>query len=219
MPYLLDATQTINGGIAMADSPGGLRKIKCANCAAVVWRRAPMPSFQNWIDSLEEERLPRTRFVAPSNMVCDALLNVACSFGLPDRPERDMLFGDAAALAAIFADVMNVPYLRLRMEVVKTNACRNFHIDAVTARLICTYRGKGTQFGVSRNGDNPDDVSTVPTGSPIILRGTAWPESPVTGLVHRSPPIEGTDVARLVLVLDPIADIEGVDETPRHSIN
>lgn len=219
MPYRPDATQTISGGVAMVDSPGGLRNIRCSDCAAVVWRRAPMQTFQDWINSLEEGQLPQTHIIVPSTMVCDALLSVACSFGLPDRPERNMLIEDAAALAAIFADVMNVSYLRLSMEVVKTNTCRKFHISAVTARLICTYRGKGTQVGVSRNGDNPDNVTTVPTGSPIILRGTAWPESPMTGLVHRSPSIEEKDEARLVLVLDPIANIEGGEEISHNSIH
>lgn len=45
---------------------------------------------------------------------------------------------------------------------------------------------------------------TVPTGSPIILRGTRWPETPVSRLLHRSPPIVGTGETRLVLVLDPV---------------
>ncbi|MEM9762584.1 MAG: DUF1826 domain-containing protein, partial [Pseudomonadota bacterium] len=41
---------------------------------------------------------------------------------------------------------------------------------------------------------------------PIILRGTQWPETPRSGLLHRSPPIEGTGEARLILVIDPIFD-------------
>ena len=42
----------------------------------------------------------------------------------------------------------------------------------------------------------------------MILRGTNWPSAAKPGLLHRSPPIEGTGETRLVLVLDPIADIE-----------
>ncbi|MCZ4269037.1 DUF1826 domain-containing protein, partial [Rhodobacteraceae bacterium G21628-S1] len=43
-------------------------------------------------------------------------------------------------------------------------------------------------------------------GAPIILRGTRWPETPVSGVLHRSPPIAGTGETRLLLVLDPIDD-------------
>lgn len=100
------------------------------------------------------------------------------------------------------------PYVRLRLSRVTANACSKFHIDAITARLVCTYRGTGTQYGISHDGGGPKRMFTVPTGSPILLRGTLWPESPRSGLLHRSPPIEGSGETRLVLVLDPIFDPE-----------
>ena len=147
-------------------------------------------------------------------MVSEALVNITRACGTPDCPERDLFIDDVSALAAIFADVMRVGYLRLRLDVVVSNACRKFHIDAVTARLICTYRGTGTQCGISADGGVPRRVLTVPTGSPIILRGTHWPETPISGLLHRSPPIEGTGETRLMLVLDPVND--PADEPDQH---
>ena len=126
--------------------------------------------------------------------------------GLPSKPEHDWLQADINLLADTFADLMSAAFLRLRLDIVTTNACRRFHIDAVTARLVCTYRGTGTQYGVSPHGNAPERVFTVPTGAPILLRGTVWPEQPPSGLLHRSPPIEGTGETRLVLVLDPVSD-------------
>jgi hypothetical protein len=76
----------------------------------------------------------------------------------------------------------------------------------VTARLVCTFRGAGTQYGISADGAEPGRIFTVPTGAPIVLRGARWPERPRSGLLHRSHPIEGTDQTRLVLVLDPVDD-------------
>ncbi|MEM9845122.1 MAG: DUF1826 domain-containing protein, partial [Pseudomonadota bacterium] len=128
--------------------------------------------------------------------------------GLPECDARVMLVDDVAALASIFASVMQSPYLRLRLDVISTNACRKFHVDTLTARLICTYRGSGTQYGIAAQGGEPRDIWNVPTGSPMILRGTLWPAPSKPGLLHRSPPIEGTGETRLVLVLDPIADLE-----------
>ncbi len=128
--------------------------------------------------------------------------------GLPETKDRDVLVNDIAMLANLFADLTKARYLRLTLEVVTTNACRKFHIDAVTARLICTYRGTGTQYGISTDGNDPARIFTVPTGMPMILRGTLWPSDPPSGLLHRSPPIEGTDQTRLVLVLDPVTDPE-----------
>ena len=128
--------------------------------------------------------------------------------GTPDCRERERLVDDASALADNFAGLVPAPFLRLRFDVVTTNACRKFHIDAVRARLICTYRGTGTQYGISIDGAEPQRVFTAPTGAPILLRGTLWPERSKYGLLHRSPPIEGTGETRLALVLDPVFDPE-----------
>jgi len=101
---------------------------------------------------------------------------------------------------------MGAPYVRLRVDRITTNACRRFHVDAITARLICTYRGTGTQYGNATEGAQPEQVFTVPTGCPMLLRGRLWPEAPHAQLLHRSPPIEGSGETRSVLVLDPIFD-------------
>lgn len=118
-----------------------------------------------------------------------------------------MLVEDIAAMAYIFGSIMDTPYVRLRLDVINTNACRKFHIDRIKARLICTYRGTGTQYGASEFGDDPKCIFTTPTGSAILLRGSLWKASAVPKLLHRSPPIEGTGETRLVLVLDPIMDL------------
>lgn len=60
-------------------------------------------------------------------------------------------------------------------------------------------------------GPPPNNIVTVPTGAPVLLRGSLWPPKPETGLLHRSPPIEETGEKRLVLVLDPIFDLEELE--------
>ena len=196
-------------GVGIATTPKGLSSIEHPGCAAAIWQRQPLDRFQAWIDGLTQKALPRARIVLRPDMVRDAMTDLVEISGVPDCDERAMLVDDIAALAHICASVLRVPYLRLRLDAISTNACRKFHIDAVTARLICTYRGSGTQYGISTDGEAPSSIYSVPTGSPVILRGTLWPQAPRTGLLHRSPPIEGTGETRLVLVLDPISDVEG----------
>ncbi|EBA07966.1 DUF1826 domain-containing protein [Sagittula stellata] len=208
MIYTINAAQTLDDCVFLSDATEELAAIRRPDCAAAIWTRQPLARFQKWLDALSREQLPATRMILRPAQVCDALMRVSDMHGTPATPERDMLIGDASALAAIFADVMDTPFLRLRFDVVSTNACRKFHIDAVTARLVCTYRGTGTQYGLSQNGQDPEQIVTVPTGSPIVLRGTRWPETPLSGLLHRSPPIAGTGETRLLLVLDPIVDPE-----------
>ena len=196
-------------GVSVADTPEGLSAIQNPGCAAAIWRRHPLPSFQTWIDALEPERLPKARVILRPESVRETVDAICEASGTPDCRERERLVDDAAALADIFGGLTPAPYLRLRFDVVTTNACRKFHIDAVTARLVCTYRGTGTQYGISTDGAEPRRVFTVPTGAPILLRGTLWPERPKSGLRHRSPPIDGTGETRLVLVLDLISDMDG----------
>lgn len=195
-------------GVAVVDGPERLSDIQRAGCAAAVWRRRLDPRFREWIEELDPSALPRMRQVLRPEAVRDA---VAASFGsapAPDEGERDWFIDDVASLAACFLEMMRAPYLRLRLDVVETNSCRKFHVDAVSCRLICTYRGTGTQYGVSTDGADPKRVFTAPTGAPIVLRGTLLPEDPPSGLLHRSPPIAGTGETRLLLVLDPMNELE-----------
>lgn len=195
-------------GVAVADYPEGLAAILKPGCAAAIWRRQPEHRFQNWIDRLDPSALPAGRIMLRPDTVQAAVTDLCDIAGTPVCPEREQLIGDMAALSDLFAKLVQTPYLRLRLQPVTSNACRKFHIDVMTARLICTYRGQGTQYGISTDGQDPTRVFSVATGAPILLRGTLWPEKPLSGLLHRSPPIEGTGETRLVLVLDVVNDPE-----------
>jgi len=191
-------------GVSVAKAPNGLTALKDQGCAAAIWDRRPEPSFQKWIDRLSPNHLPSTRVTLQPHNIRAAMTEACDAANLPDSTGRQRLISDVTALAGLFCDVMDPPLLRLRLDKITTNACRRFHIDAITSRLVCTYRGTGTQYGISQDNAEPEQVFTVPTGAPILLRGTLWPEQPSSGLLHRSPPIEGTGETRLVLVLDPI---------------
>lgn len=198
--------QTAANPVRVVETPEALSAFQEPDSAAAIWRRQPSPGFQDWIDRLAPKHLPQTRMILRPEEVRDAVTKLCNATGTPDCAERTRLIDDIATLADIFAGLMRAPFLRLRLDIVTNNACRKFHIDAVAARLICTYRGTGTQYGVSDGGADPQQVFIVPTGAPILLRGTLWPTSPPSALRHRSPPIEGTGETRLLLVLDPISD-------------
>lgn len=204
MNVLRQEISVSSSGVALVDSPEDLHAILQPECAAALWRRQPLPAFQNWIAGVRPDALPQARVILRPHLVAEAVSAICNGAGLAVQHMVGVLVDDISALAAVFAEITNAPYLRLRLDVVSNNACKKFHIDALTLRLICTYRGTGTQYGISENGAAPDPVFTAPTGAPIVLRGTEFPGDPKSGLLHRSPPIEGTGETRLVLVLDPI---------------
>jgi len=210
-------------GVAVADQPEDLAAFLKPGCAAAIWRRRPLPDFQTWIDGLSADLLPRGRAILPSDAVAETAGAFCDMAGTPPGPQRDRLVEDISALAWIFASVMQSSYVRLNITAEIDEAHRSFHIDAVTARLVCTYRGHGTQYGISTDGREPRRVFTVPTGAPILLRGTLWPEAlgpeslgsnspgpgqPPAGLLHRAPPAGDPGETRLVLILDPVFDPE-----------
>lgn len=196
---------TLPAGLSLATSADGLAALHRPDCAAVVWSRAPEAGVLDWLAGLDPAQLPRMRMILRPDTAMAAATEAVHAAGTPDDPRRARLITDIAALATRFATLMAAPWLRLRLEVVTTNACRKFHRDAVTARLVCTYRGTGTQCATGAEGAG---LYTVPTGAPVLLRGSLWPVTPDPGLLHRSPPIEGSGETRLLLVLDPIPDPE-----------
>lgn len=196
--------QVVPVGVRVAETSEDLNLITKPGCAAAIWRRQAKSGFQSWIDSVSPAKLPVARQVIDTGTVRQAVGQACITAETPACHERDHLIEDIAALAEMFAGLMRAPFLHLRLEQVTTNACRKFHIDRLSARLICTYRGTGTQYGISAGGSEPRRVFTVATGCPIVLRGTLWPENPASGLLHRSPPIQATGETRLVLVLDPV---------------
>lgn len=193
-------------GTAIAKQVAELPLFLGRQCAALVWQRAALENFQKWMDQLDIEQCPEGRLILRVEAVADAVDQLCDMAGTPQSPEREMLVNDIATLSELFADLMDTQFLRLRLERVTDNACRKFHRDTLTGRLVCTYRGPGTQFGQAHDGQDPEYIVDVPTFSPILLRGNKWPETPDSGLVHRSPPIEVTGQERFVLVLDPIDD-------------
>ena len=195
-------------GVGVADCADDLDVIARPGVAAALWQRRVDPDWQAWINGLARETLPQLRVILRPDRVRDTVSDACDVAGLDASAARDWLIEDIAALADRFTGLMRARFLRLRLDVIETDACRRFHIDAVTARLICTYRGIGTQYGISVDGEVPRRVFTTPTGAPLVLRGTLWPGDPPSGLLHRSPPIEGSGETRLLLVLDPVDDPE-----------
>lgn len=193
-------------GVVVGDTLDCLSSILEPDCAAVIWRRQPDRRFHAWISGLDPTAMPRIRTILPSGKVKPEITDLFDARGLPASFERSLLIDDIRALAAHFNTLVSAPFLRLRLDVVTNNACRKFHTDSVLARLICTYRGTGTQYGIASDGPEPRRIFTVPTGAPVLLRGKLWPEHPCSDLVHRSPPIEGTGETRVVLVIDPVFD-------------
>lgn len=192
--------------IREADSGLVLQQIAQPGVAAAIWRRRLSPGFAGWIEGIGLGQMPALRALVDFRAV-ENRVHAACDrAGLPGGTMRDILASDIGALALMFAQITRHPLMQIRLEAVVTDACRRFHIDRMPARLICTYRGPGTQFGLEDAAGPVVPAGGMRAGEVAILRGALWPGLEVTRLLHRSPPLAGTGQVRLLLALDPATD-------------
>ncbi len=186
--------------VLCGDAPDMLAAIRARDCALTLWQRpvpvalvAPLARLDlDGIDDLE---------LAIDLPVAAAALEAALVDAGYDGPTAALLTLDIAELATRFADIAGAEQLKLRLEVVETDACRRFHADFVTYRLITTYRGQATQWV---RAERPDAVAQMQAGEVGIFKGRMLLDEPP--VLHRSPPIAATGEQRLLLVLDPVRE-------------
>ena len=193
-------------GVSVVSEPWALNSFLDPDCSAAIWAREIPLQTQNWINELDPKLLPVGRVICPTSMVEATIRNLCDISNLPPGVHRTWFEKDIAELANLFSKLTNARYLRLRLGVYEIASCPKFHIDYIPSRLVCTYRGNGTQYGVAKNDDDPEGIKTVRTGCPIVLKGLLWPGGLKTRIVHRSPPTEGPEQTRLLLALDDVAD-------------
>jgi hypothetical protein len=130
---------------------------------------------------------------------------------LPAAAPLDLLL-DIRRLVVAFAAIADVKAVRIRLEAIAGPACHRWHADAVGLRLLCTYRGVGTEWlplaGGARVARGLDDArlpcprATIPTSAVALLKGEGFPGNSGFGCIHRSPPAGPGERARLLLCID-----------------
>lgn len=192
----------------IAPAPSILSAVLIPGINLAVWTREGTAQA---IHSLDLSTVDDVALVSPVAASRDAVRAALTGAGY-DETTASSLATDIAALARTLADIVERDTVAIRLEVIETDACRRFHADYVTARLICTYVGPATQWladadaAALRDGTDLDQLSIrqLGTGDVAIFKGREW--SPDRPIVHRSPPIVDTGQQRLVLVVDPAPD-------------
>lgn len=203
------AAETI-APVQSVDDLGDLCRIEADGVEAVIWHRVMPTGVFEFLRHYPPHNVENVRICVKTAEAEDRVQSVFRNWRGMSDPVRDWLAADIAVQAQQLSAILGAPRVVVRLEVVRDDACRKFHKDWVRARLICTYSGPGTEYGeVTAAGEPPQRVRSVPTGSPILLRGKAWSSGVVDEVLHRSPPIEHSGQSRLVVVID-----EASPETP-----
>jgi hypothetical protein len=184
--------------------PTALQRIAAPDKALAVWQRSLDGDVVAQLGHLVLDEVDDLLFTSEIDALEAALIKAMESGGYPDMPA---LRRDIAMLAGHHAAVTDDRKVRIRLEVVETDACRKFHTDYVKVRSITTYLGQGTQWIEAASAEisgtfGGPDIHQLKPGDVGMFKGRLWQEVPT--ILHRSPPIGASGEQRLVLVIDPV---------------
>ncbi|MBR0663385.1 DUF1826 domain-containing protein [Roseomonas hellenica] len=192
-------------GAASSADPDVLIGILRPENNLAIWHRDIPDALSRALAALAAEApFTATAEDAPDQAV-DALAGA-----LPRPAPLDLLL-DIRRLAVAFAAIADTGGdVRIRLEGIAGRACHRWHADAVGLRLLCTYRGAGTEWlplaggaPVARSLDDPAlPVMRIPRGAVAILKGEGHPGNAGAGCIHRSPRVGFRAGPRLLLCLD-----------------
>lgn len=189
--------------IRAGSEPGILQTVRRGDVRVALWAR-PIPGpLAAALDALPVQNLPRLRRNLNVSQVAAEVQECCVAAGAQDCAAS--LSAEISKLAAMAAGVFGTPDLRLRLDVSEGQSCPKWHVDAVIARLLCTFRGAGTQFGPAGPDGHPQTVHQMARGAVGIFRGSRGVASDATPVLHRSPPKRPGE-PRLLLVIDPAED-------------
>ena len=134
---------------------------------------------------------------------------------LPDSSNLNYFVDDLVNVAKVFIGLTDNQNFKIELELISNQMCRLFHVDRLHQRLLCTYRGPGSEWldesNVDRRGlgkfDNSKvvkDSSKTKSAKPfdiLILRGSLY-ELDFEGVVHRSPSVKGQTIPRVLFKID-----------------
>lgn len=199
---MLDRPGISDGPIRIGAEPDILAAILDPEVQLALWQRQ-RPASLEWLDALDWDGIDDIDIGIDGPDYRASVCRLLCDAGYPQSPDGDALIDDIARLAWCFGRMMGCERLRLRLEVVETDACRKFHMDYVTARLLMPLVGPGTQWiDVRDGGDAP--FRQLDLGHVGIFKGRLAVEAPA--ILHRSPPVAASGETRLLLALNPAHD-------------
>lgn len=196
----IDEPRPIQGARLESRARSVLERIRAKGVSLTIWNRSLSGALQSATTSISALMPVHRQFtLAPQDSVCEPLIAAVRAFpGLSESAAR-VWREDLTELVMLARTVDPAAPLRV---FVQSRACHGhepFHTDHVPLRLICTYRGAGTQYLSSES--MGASVREVPTGAVAVIKGKQYPGEPNYALLHRSPPAEPT-WPRIVALID-----------------
>lgn len=198
--------------VRIGDDPAVLNAVRASDTNLVLWRRRLPEALERGIARLDLSSVDDIELEASVEDFHAEVTRALASAGYSQDMTSILLATDIALLAERLASIARTSALQLRLEVVETDACRRFHADYVTFRLLTTYLGQGTQWL------DAADAAALAAGTPLgsltvqqlaagevaILKGRILADRDPA--IHRSPPIADMGEQRLLCAINPLME-------------
>lgn len=200
---------------AVGAEPTVLDRVRDPGVNLGLWQRPSQLAIEAELATLHAASLPDVRCRTTPASFDDDLREILAHQGL-DPAAFQHWRADMAHLAERYFRVSDGRPVTLRLVTTDEDDCRRFHVDRTHLRLLCTYRGPGTewlpedQVDRAAQASGADNKDIIRCGEPArfesfwvgIMKGDAYPGNAGHGLVHRSPTIAGTGQIRVLFCLD-----------------
>lgn len=203
-------------GWNQACSSNGLSGIHDPGVSLVVWKRPSPPNIGREVASLPTDAFPDVRVRVHAAKVGEKLAELFRTQGYDAQAAFPAWLSDMVRLSEIFIDLAGGRPVTARIESLDRTACPRFHVDRSYLRLVCTYRGPGTEWlddacvdREAQRGGAPNTAiarciapSRMQTFWVGVMKGSRYPGCADSGLVHRSPDVEPGTSGRILFCLD-----------------
>lgn len=199
----------------IGDSPGVLFRIIDSGVNLCLWQRATQAAISRELAFLQASALPDVRCQTSLDTFDDDVCTLMQQQALDPMSFTQWRI-DMERLAGLYFGVSEQREVTLRLVTTDDDDCRRFHFDRSNLRLLCTYRGPGTEWLTDEQVDRlaqsagAANEDIVRFGEPArfetfwagILKGEAYPGNAGNGLIHRSPAIAYSGQTRVLFSLD-----------------
>ena len=199
----------------IGDTPAILARISEPDVNMCVWQRPSIDQIERELVCLTPRDLPDVRCHCTLNNFDAAVTGLMANQGLsPDLFKRWR--EDLLNIARIYFPLTKERRVTMRLETTDQDGCPRFHTDRTHLRLLCTYLGPGTEWLRDDQADREAQLAGAPNSEILLadrpsqlgqfwvglLKGSAFPGNSLNGLIHRSPPSQGSGITRVLFCLD-----------------
>jgi hypothetical protein len=198
------------------DSLDALNDIHLPESSLAVWDRPLLPDIGLELENIGADAFPDIRTRVHAGKAHSELVALIAAQAYDAESAFPYWLADMAALSEIFLSLAGGRPVTARVETLARTGCPRFHVDHSHLRLVCTYRGEGTEWlddaqldRAAQAGGAPNEEiirfgkpSRMPTFAVGLMKGSRYPGCADAGLVHRSPAVDPGDPARVLFCLD-----------------